>query len=98
MLRQERDDDVCVLCPNGSRVTVGKVDTAIRQADVVDNAGELLRRYHLPDFALHSVTQRGRFFNTGAGWRTEVHRELTTVHGWKKVLSQPGEQTERKKT
>src|SRR2546423_4508819 len=98
MLRGERDDDVCVLGANGSRVAVGKIDTAIRQADVVDDAGEFLRRYHLPDFAFHSITQSSCFLNASARWRAEVHGELSTVHGWKKVLSQPWDQTEGEKT
>ena len=94
MLRRERDHDVRILRPNRSRIAVGKIDTAIGQANVIDDAGKLLRRDLLADFVFHAVTQSSCFFNAHSGWGSQVQRKLATIHRWKKVLSQPREQSE----
>src|SRR3989454_12016442 len=94
MLRRERDHDVRILRPTRSRMRVGKTDTAIGQANVIDDAGNLLRRYLLADFVFRPVTQSSCFFNARSGWGTQVQRKLATIHRWKKVLPQPREQSE----
>src|SRR5207245_6302674 len=60
----------------------------------IDDAGKLLRRYLLADFVFRPVTQSSCFFNARSGWGTQVQRKLATIHRWKKVLSQPREQSE----
>src|SRR2546428_11239953 len=94
MLRRERDHDVRILRPDRSRIAVGKIDTAIGQANVIDDAGKLLRRDLLADFVFHAVTQRSCFFNAHFGWGSQGQRKLATIHRWEKVLSQPREQSE----
>src|SRR5258708_23182803 len=95
MLGCERDHDVRILGPGRRRIAVGKIDTAIRQANSVDDAGQFLLRYLSPDFVFHAITQSSSFFNAHSGWGTHMQREFATIHGWEKVLSQPGEQSER---
>src|SRR5437870_11988668 len=94
MLRRERDHDVRILRPDRSRIAVGKIDTAIGQANVIDDAGKLLRRDLLAGFVFHAVTQSSCFFNAHSGWGSQVQRKIATTHRWRKVLSPPREQSE----
>src|SRR5882724_12523045 len=94
MLRRQSDHDVRILRSNRRRIAVRKIDTAIGQADVIDDAAQFLRRDLLADFVFYLVTQSRGFFNPRSGWRTHVQREFAAIHRWKKVLSQPRVQSE----
>src|SRR6266853_6504669 len=94
MLQRECDHDIRILSTNRGRIAVGKIDTAVGQANVVDDAAQLLRRHLLADFVFHSVTQSSGFFNTRSGWGAHVQREFAGIHRGEKVLSQPRVQSE----
>src|SRR5216684_1908829 len=96
MLRRERHYDIRILGPNRSRIAVGKIDAAVGQANVINDAGKLLRRYLLADFIFHLVTQSSRFFNARSGWGAQVQREFATIYRWEKILSQPRDQSQGK--
>src|SRR6267143_7212602 len=89
MLGGESDHNVRIFCSNWRRTAVGKIDTAIRQSDVVDNPAELGRRQLVANLGFHAVTQGGRLFNTHTGGGTKMQCEFAAIHGWEEVLSQP---------
>src|SRR5207249_2136167 len=97
MLGRECNDDVCVLRSNRSRIAVREIDTAIRQADVVDDSRKFLGRDLLAKFAFHVVAQGSGFFNACSGRGSQVECELTAINRREKILSQPWQQTERNK-
>src|SRR5260221_6152893 len=89
MLRRECDHNVGILGSNRGRIAVRKIDAAVRQANVIDDAAQLLRRYLLADFIFHAVTQSSGFFNARSGWGAQMQREFASIHRWEKILSQP---------
>ncbi len=56
MLGGESDHNVRIFRPDWRRAAVGKIDSAIRQSDVVDNPAELGRRYLVANLGFHPVT------------------------------------------
>src|SRR5581483_5818448 len=94
----ERYEDVGVLRANRRRIAVGKIDSAVGQADVVDDAGKLPGRDVLPNFVFDAVAQRCCFFNASAGWSANMQREFAAVYSREKVLAQKGQKDERSQT
>src|SRR5260370_36187679 len=72
------------------------MNAAIGEAIVTDAGGKLLWRYLVGDFVVHRVTQRSRFFNARSSWGAQVQREFAPIDRWKKILSQPRDQSQGK--
>ncbi len=62
--------------PDGRGIAVGKVDAAIGQPDVVDDAGKVLRWNLLADGLLDQVAKPRGFFDARAGAGAQVQFEL----------------------
>ena len=84
----ESDEDVGIAGPDGSRRAVGEIDTAVGQADVVDDALHFLRRNHLADQGLHVIAQSGCLLDAQPGPRTQVQLDLPRIHHGEEVLAE----------
>ena len=94
MLWVERHGDVGIARPDHAIGAVHGVHGAIGQADVVDDGTHFMARNHLPDGVLHQVAEPRRLLNAGAGFRSHMQDELTTVGTGEEILPQEGRQEE----
>ena len=67
-----RDQHVAVEGADGAGVVVARVDAAGRQADVVDDAGDLLAREQLAKLRLDAADERRHLLDAGAGGRADM--------------------------
>ena len=66
----------------------------IAEADVVDDAVELVGRDDLPDRLLDPVGKLGRLLDPGAGLRAHMHLDLPAIDAREEVLAQERHQDE----
>src|SRR5277367_6478653 len=92
MLGRERYKNVCVRRAHGCRVAVGKINAAIRQTNVVDDALDLRRRNLLPNRPLDQVAKVGGFFNAHYRGSTHMKLESAAVNAGEEVPAEPGNQ------
>ena len=79
---------VGIFGPNCASIVVGHVDPAIGEPDVVDDVVDLFCRDNFADGVLDEITKTGRLLNTGACRGADVHKNLTGIDGWEKVLAE----------
>src|SRR5438876_7617722 len=89
--------------PDGAGVAVGEVDAAVRQADIVEDRGQLVLRDGFTDDAVYLVCQPRRFLNAQTGASAQVQANLSRVHLWKEIApknanEQDGEDAESQET
>jgi len=94
MVLGQGDVDVAVLRADAAGVAVGLVDAADRQADVVDNGRQLIRRDGLANGLLDMVEQGGGVLQPRADRRAHMQRHLAGIDAREEVRSQEGRQTE----
>src|SRR6202000_1550770 len=90
MIFRQRYLDIGIGRTDGSRVAVGSVDTAIGQADVIDNRGDFLLRNHFADRPVHLIADSSGLFDTSAGAGAHVQLELPGIDRGKEILPQEG--------
>src|SRR5438552_17769216 len=78
--------------PCGSGIAVGKIDAAVRQSDIVDNACNLIGRNLLAIETLDAVRETCGLLNARAGASTDMQFELTRVNFEEEVTTQPGQE------
>ena len=84
--------NVGIRCANRSRITVGEIDAAVGQANVVNDALDFVR-WNLPsNRLLDQIAQVGRFFNAHSGGSTQMKFESTAVNAGEEVAAQPRNQ------
>ena len=80
MLLVETDKNIGVGRADGSGRAVREIDSAVRQADVVDDAVDLLLRDLLADAGFDVVAKARSVLDTCSGAGAQVKAELTAVH------------------
>ena len=88
----QRDQNVGIGGAGRRGVAVRKIDAAVGQADVVDDAGYFARRNLFAYEAFDPVAKTRGLFNSRAGPRAQVQLELSGVDPGKEIPSQPGHQ------
>src|SRR5580693_3816545 len=74
----------------GSRVVVRRIDTAVREPNIVNHIGDLAWRELLFDRSLHEIAETGGLLDACPGGGSEVEIERAAVDRGEEVLSQPG--------
>ena len=92
MLRLQVDQNVGVHGSDRRRGAVRHVDGAVRQADIIDDAGDFLRRNDALDGGLDQIAQARGLLDARAGLGAEVQIELAGVGGREEILAEPGNQ------
>ena len=92
MVFLERNQNIGVHGADGRGRAVGHVDGAVREADVVDDAGEFPRRNDALMEVVHQVAEPGGFFDARGGLGAEVQIESAGIGGREKILAEPGNQ------
>src|SRR5581483_3273305 len=88
----EADKNIGIGRANRRRVALGEIDPAIGQADVVNDARDLLRRNVRADGTVDQVAQACGLFDSRTGARAQVQLELAAIHGWEEISAQPRDQ------
>src|SRR5258708_21037723 len=81
---------------NRSRITIRKIDAAVGQSYVVNNALDLRCRNLLSNRPLDLIAQVSRFFDAHSGWSPHMQFESAAIYAGKEVPSQPGNQNRRR--
>src|SRR5258706_15582585 len=95
VLGGEGHKNIRIRCANWRRIAVGKIDAAIGQAYIVDNALDLGCRYLLSNRLLDLIAKVGRLFNAHSRGSAHVKFESTAVHTGKEVPAQPGNKNDQ---
>src|SRR5258707_15449798 len=90
--------DVGVLDADRPRVVVGHIDAANAEADIVDDAAELIGRDDLVDRFADAVGELGRLFDPRAGLRPHMDLDLPAIDRREEVLAQIRREREREQT
>ena len=96
--RLERDEDVRVGRADYTGVRVGKIDTGIGQADVIEDAIEVLGGNFLANGGLDLVAQLGRFLHAQTSLGADVELEFARINRGEKVLTEERNQRHAAKT
>src|SRR5438477_2991513 len=75
-----------------SGIAVRKIDSTIRQSDVVDNCAHFLGRNLLANGVVHQIAKPGGLFDTSTGPAMQVQLELARIHAGEEVPAEPGDQ------
>ena len=92
MIGGQGHENVGVRRSNRGRVTVGKIDAAVRQANVVNDVVDFARRNLLSNRLFDLITKIGCFFNAHSGGSTQMKLKSAAVHTGEEVLAQPGKE------
>ena len=95
VVRLQADQDVGVRDADRARVVVGHVDAADAEADIVDDAVQLIGRDDLVDGLADPVGELGGLFDPRAGLRPHMHLDLPAVDAREEVLTQRRGKRER---
>ena len=96
MILGKLDENIGVAGADRRGIAVGKIDAAVGQADVVDNADQFGLRNLLANVGFHAIAERGGFFDARAGGSAHVQLEFAAIHGREKVLAEQRKQREGK--
>src|SRR5712692_1332383 len=80
---------------DGAGVAVGEVDAAVRQADIVQNGGELVLRNGFANDSVNLVGEARGFLNAQAGARAHVHAKLSGVDLRKEIAAENSDEQNR---
>src|SRR6267143_2323733 len=94
MLGLERNQDFRVRRADSAAVAVGKIDSAGRQADVIENAREFRGRYLPANYALNLIGEGCGSFDAAAGLGAHMQTDLAGVDRRKEVLPEDGNESE----
>src|SRR5439155_25568347 len=88
----ERDQDLRIEIAHGFAIAIRKIDSAGRQADVVENAAELRSWYHLANHVFRLTSHARRFLDARACLGPQVEAQLAGVDCRKEVLPQTADE------
>src|SRR3974390_490178 len=91
-LRLKRDEYIGVAGANSAGSVIHVVKNAVRQADIVQDAGQFLLGNFRANRPFHQVTKHRDIFNSRTRLAAHMKDELAAVSGRKKVLPQPSNQ------
>src|SRR5260370_11403704 len=81
--------------PDGAGVAVGEVDAAVRQADIVEDRGQLVLRDGFADDAVYLVGEARCFLNAQARASAHVQSDLSGVNLWKEIAAENSDEHDR---
>src|SRR5712692_3985053 len=81
--------------PDSAGVAVGEVDAAVRQADIVENGGELVLRDGFANDAVNLVGEARRFLNAQACACAHVQANLSGVNLRKEIAAENSDEQDR---
>src|SRR5580658_5456341 len=84
----ERNKDFAVHRPDGSCVTQGNIDTAVREADVIEDDVDLLITYNLTNGCLDVCKIFLCSLDARSRRSSHMKPHLSRIHLWKEVSSQ----------
>src|ERR1700726_1656711 len=84
--------NVCIRAAHRRRVAVGEIDTAVGQANVVNDVLDFARRNLASNRLLDLIAKVGGFFNAHSGGATHMKLETASVNAGKEVAAQPRNQ------
>jgi hypothetical protein len=85
----ERDEDVRIAGADGAVVGIREADAGVRDADVVENAGDFLRGNQLANRHLDMVDQLRGLLDSRAAAGAHVEAKGPAVALWEEVLAEP---------
>src|SRR5437016_2675884 len=94
MFGLKRDQDFRVTTGDGFSITVRKIDSAGRQANIIEDAAELRRRYDAANPVFRLVCNTRSFFDASAGLGSQMESKLASVNRRKEVLPQTAGQSQ----
>ena len=94
----ERNQDVGVRRADHAAVVVSRVDAAVGQAHVVDDAVQFARRNLPADRLIDQIADARGLLDAGSGLGAEVQAELAVVAGREEILPKPRESRKRAHT
>ena len=97
MIPFQTNQDITVLRADASGITVGSINAANRQSNVVDDRPELRRGNGLPNAMLDVIEQSRRFFNPSADWGSNMQTDLPRVDGREEITPEERREAERQK-
>ena len=83
--------------PTGAEVRVRQVDAAVRQAEIVDDGGDLARLDGLADRLLDLIAKNGGLLDARPGGRAQMQLQLPGVDAREEILSEAGQRADRKR-
>src|SRR5713226_7926768 len=84
----ELDKNFRVGAPDGAGVAVGEVDAAVRQADIVEDGGELFLWDGFTDDAVYLVGEARSFLDAQTGASAHVQTNLSGIHVRKEIAAE----------
>ena len=72
---------------NRAGIAVGQIDTAVGQANVVEDGFELVLRNDFTNDSFNRIGNAHGFFNAGTRGRAHVQSNLACVYAWEKVTA-----------
>src|SRR5258708_4424185 len=96
VLRGQGHKNVRIRRSHRRRIAVGEIDTAIWQADVINDALDLSCRNLLSNRLLDLVAKVGRLFNSHSRRSAHVKLESAAVHAGKEIPAQPRNQNDHR--
>ncbi len=82
---RKRNKNVGIGCADWSRIAIGKIDAAVRQADVIDDIVHFAWRNLLSNRLLDLIAKVGGFLDAHSSGRTKMKLERTAVYTRKEV-------------
>src|SRR5579872_3771509 len=89
MLRRKRDENIGIGGADRRRIAVGEIDSAVRQSNVVDDAGHFGTRDVSVNRVLDFVAKKRGIFNAHPGGRSQMQFEAAGIDAGEEVLAQP---------
>src|ERR1700674_5892080 len=83
----EGDQDLRVRAADRAAVAVGEIDATGREANIIENAGEICGRYVLENDAFNLIGEGGGRFDSRARLCTHVQTDLARVDRREEVLA-----------
>src|SRR5208282_3067192 len=87
----QRHEDVRIARTDRRRSAVGEIDAAVRQSDVVCDAGNFRGRDYLADRCLDRIAQRRGLLDAKTGAGPEVQLDLAGIDGREEILAETGQ-------
>src|SRR5690349_961908 len=94
MLGLQRNQDLRIGSADCSAIAVRKIDSAGRQANIVEDAGEFRRWYLLANDAFNLVVEASGIFDSSAGLCSRVEPNLAGVDRREEVLAKQWNKSE----
>src|SRR6185369_17808750 len=95
MLLSQADQDVGISRPTRGRTAIGKIDAAVGNPNIVDDAGDILGWNLLADGVFNQVAKPRGFLDPRTRPSPDVQLELTGIYAGEEILAQKWHQHEQ---